>query len=238
VDAEVPRVLSLLWGQAEGGRRGPKPALTLERIGRAAIELADAHGLAAVSMKRVAEAVGVSTMALYRYVDTKDDLLTVMLEFASVPAPDLRRRRTWRSALEAWCRAYRDVLLAHPWMLDIPVTEPPATPEQLRWMEAMVLALDGTGLTAQEQTGVLLQLNVYVRGDVALSNQVGEQDDVSPGWVAKVLALADPADYPGVFGLLGSGEFDEDDDPAEQFEFGLQRTLDGIALLVERRSAG
>jgi AcrR family transcriptional regulator len=237
VDEEVPRVLSLLWGRDEPTRRGPRPTLTLEVIGRAAIAIADRHGLSGVSMKRVAEALGVSTMALYRYVDTKDDLFTVMLEFASGAPPDLRRKRSWRSGLEAWCRAYRELLHRHPWMLEVPITGPPSTPHQLGWMETALVAMEGMRLTAQERTQVLLQLNVYVRGDVALGVEIGAVDDesVSGTWARQVLSLTAPEQFPAVHAMLASGEFDEDDDPLEQFEFGLQRSLDGIALLVDRR---
>jgi AcrR family transcriptional regulator len=238
---DIPRTLALLWGRTSPGRRGPKPGLTVEAIGRAAIAVADAQGLEAVSMKRVAEAVGVSTMALYRYVQTKDDVFLLMLELVTGPAPDLGRRRTWRAKLETWCRAYRAVLVAHPWVVQVPVTAPPNTPQQLAWMEAAIAAMDGMRLSPQEQTQVLLQLNVYVRGDAALNESIqpaGHAQDggVSGTWARQVLALTTAEDFPAVHALLASGEFDEDDDPMEQFEFGLQRTLDGIALLVEQRS--
>jgi AcrR family transcriptional regulator len=240
VEPELPRVLAMLWGREEPVRRGPRPTLTLEAIGRAAIALADAQGLAAVSMKRVAGSLGVSTMALYRYVDTKDDLFTLMLEFASAAPPDLRGATSWRNGLEGWCRAYRELLLRHPWMLQVPLTGPPATPHQLGWMESALAAMDGMALSAQESTQVLLQLNVYVRGDVALGVSIGEADDesVSGTWAMRVRALTDQARFPTVHAMLASGEFDEDDDPAEQFEFGLQRMLDGVALLVDARAGG
>ena len=217
-EVAVPRVLALLWGLEEPGRRGPKPGLTLAMIGGAAVDLAQAHGLAAVSMKRVAEAVGVSTMALYRYVESKDELLTLMLEFATGPAPRINRRRSWRTGLEAWCRAYRGALLRHPWVLEIPLTAPPNTPYGLAWMEAALAAMDTMGLTPQERTQVLLQLNVYVRGDVALNAGLGSAGQEQPGgvsgaWVHQVLALTEADDFPAVHAMLRSGEFDEDDDP-------------------------
>jgi AcrR family transcriptional regulator len=242
-DVDVSRTVSALWGHGAATRRGPKPGLTLESIASAAIAIADERGLADVSMKRVAEAVGVSTMALYRYVETKDEVFLLMLEFVSGPAPDLVRRRGWRAKLEAWCRAYRAVLVAHPWMTQVPVTAPPITPQQLAWMEVAVAAMDGMRLSSEEQTQVLLQLNVYVRGDAALAGSIGPASEERPGgvsgtWARQVLALTDPADFPAVHRLLAAGEFDEDDDPVEQFEFGLQRMLDGIAVLVDQRARG
>jgi AcrR family transcriptional regulator len=233
---EVRRVLGLLWGRAEPTRRGPRPALTVEGIGRAAIALADAEGLDAVSMKRVAQACGVSTMALYRYVDTKADLFTLMLEFASDTPPHITAD-DWRAGLEQWCRAYRDLLVTHPWVLQVPLEGPPETPFQLTWMEAALVAMRDMGLSAKEQTQVLLQVNVYVRGDVGLNVELpsGQAESVSGTWATRILGLSDGDEFPAVHAMIESGEFDEDDDPLEQFEFGLARTLDGISLLVEQR---
>ncbi|MGH3332426.1 MAG: TetR/AcrR family transcriptional regulator [Nocardioidaceae bacterium] len=240
---EIPRTLATLWGRDTAGRRGPRPALTLDRIAAAAVAVADADGLAAVSMKRVAEAVGVSTMALYRYVDSKEDLATVMLEQVIGAPPDVSSR-DWRDALAEWCRAYRAVLLAHPWVLQLPLSGPPLTPQQLGWMEAALQATRATGLTGQERLQVLLQVNVFVRGDaalgVALASAAAERADagssMSATWAGLVTELADEATFPALRELVADDEFAEDDDPVEQFEFGLQRMLDGVALLVDART--
>ncbi len=231
---EVPRVLGLLWGRAEPMRRGPRPALTIEEIGRAAIAVADAEGLDAVSMKRVAQACGVSTMALYRYVDTKADLFTLMLEFASDAPPQITAE-DWRAGLEQWCRAYRSLLVAHPWVLQVPLEGPPETPFQLGWMETALVAMRDMGLSPKEQTQVLLQVNVYVRGDVGLNAELPTDQAEAGTWATRMLALIDSDEFPAVHAMIKTGEFDDDDDPVEQFEFGLARTLDGIAILVEER---
>jgi AcrR family transcriptional regulator len=234
----VPRVLAQLWGRDEPTRRGPKPGLTLETIGRGAVAIADEHGLAAVSMKRVAEAVGVSTMALYRYVDTKEDVFTLMLEFAVGSAPVVGRTpspTSWREGLGVWCHAYRAVLMVHPWMVQVPLSAPPETPDQVAWMESALLAMADLRLTPQEKLQVLLQVNSYVRGDAALSSQVAETEEMSVTWAQRILTLTAADDFPELHTILASGEFDEDDDALEQFELGLQRMLDGIEILVEQR---
>ena len=76
----LPPSLELLWGRREVGRRGPKPGLNVDAIVAAAVDIANAEGLAAVSMARVAKAVGFTTMSLYRYVTNKDELLQLMKE--------------------------------------------------------------------------------------------------------------------------------------------------------------
>src|SRR5712691_3973914 len=99
------RSLELLWGTRERPSRGPKPGLTLEKIVRAAIEVADAEGLAALSMRRVADQLGFTTMALYRHVPGKADLLDVMLDTVAgerTPLDDVAGG--WRAKLESAAR--------------------------------------------------------------------------------------------------------------------------------------
>ena len=77
-EPELPRAVALAWGVAANPQRGPKRELSIERIVDAAVELADAGGLAAVSMSAIAGEFGVTSMALYRYVSAKDDLVMLM----------------------------------------------------------------------------------------------------------------------------------------------------------------
>ena len=100
---ELPRYLQLLWDREPEGRRGPKPGRSITEIGAAAGAIADADGLDAVSMKSVAAAVGFTTMSLYRYVDSKDELYAVMIDVAYGP-PDLRYERGegWRERMARW----------------------------------------------------------------------------------------------------------------------------------------
>src|SRR5437773_485762 len=95
----LPPGIEAAWGLHRPPSRGPKPALSLDRIVRAAIGLADARGLDAVSMGRVAAALGAGTMALYRYVRTKDELLVLMVDAACSDTPAPRRPdESWRAA--------------------------------------------------------------------------------------------------------------------------------------------
>jgi AcrR family transcriptional regulator len=147
-DPELPRHLRLLWALPET-RRGPRPRQTIQGIGAAAVALADAEGLAAVSMKAVAEALGMTTMSLYRYLDAKEDLYEVMLDQAygpPLPPDELGARADWRSRLSGWAHALAGALLAHPWIVEVPMSSPPTTPNVLGWTDLGVAALSGTGL--------------------------------------------------------------------------------------------
>lgn len=244
-DEELPRVLQLLWGRDEP-RRGPKPRHTIGDIAEAAVRVADAHGLAGVSMSVVADAVGLTTMALYRYVDSKTDLYVAMVDAAYGPPPRRKPSGDWRKQLEAWGSVNRAALNRHPWIVQIPVVEPPLAPNQLAWMERGISSFAGTALTEQQKLSSLLLVEVYVRGQVLLSSQLGdalERDAVSDReadlrYVRRLARLIDEEHFPSVHAALLSGSLADDGEFAEEeFRFGLETVLDGIAVRVARLAA-
>jgi AcrR family transcriptional regulator len=242
---DLPRVLQLLWGRESSGRRGPKPAHSIQDIALAAVGIADAEGLAGVSMNAVARAVGVTTMALYRYVDSKSELFAAMVDSAYGPPPARRAGGKWRRQLETWATANRTALGRHPWIVQVPVSEPPLAPNQLGWMERGLRAFAGTPLTEQQKLSSLLLVEVYVRGQTLLSTQLGEagahstaaRREADERYARRLAQLIDEDDFPHVHAALASGALQDDNDFAEdEFLFGLQTVLDGIEALVARRS--
>lgn len=239
-EQDLPRVLQQLWGIEGRSRPGPKPAFHISDIARAAIKLADAGGLPAVSMSKVAAELGFTTMSLYRYVDAKDDLYVVMLEHAFGEPPVLDPRSNWRARITTWAEAFRDHLRRHPWILQIPVYEPPLSPQQLAWMESGLDAFDGTPLTPQDRLSAMLLVNIYVRGTAQLTaNMRTEPDDVQVAdqlYTQRLTMLATPDRFPGIAATLEqppsegyAGDFD-----AGEFAFGLNTVLDGIASRITR----
>ncbi|HEY5984788.1 MAG TPA: helix-turn-helix domain-containing protein, partial [Streptosporangiaceae bacterium] len=113
----LPPGLDLLWGRRERGRRGPKPGLSLDAIVEAAIRLADAEGLDAVSMARVAGELGFTTMSLYRYITSKDELLQLMWNASALGAEQLvLDGQGWRPRLRQWAMVQREMIDRHPWI--------------------------------------------------------------------------------------------------------------------------
>src|SRR5580692_12477089 len=121
----APTALDLLWGTRERPRRGPRPSMSLDRIVTEAISLADAEGLASLSMQRLAERLGCAKMALYRYVPGKAELEALMLDAALGAAPepaatdpasgdDEDDDERWRAQLRAWAMTMFERMLAHP----------------------------------------------------------------------------------------------------------------------------
>ncbi|HEU4946664.1 MAG TPA: TetR/AcrR family transcriptional regulator [Kribbella sp.] len=243
---ELPRVLQLLWGIDEPNRPGPKPGLSITGIGAAAVRIADAHGLGAVSMSKVAAELGFTTMSLYRYVSSKDDLYVVMVEeaFGRPELGDLGGEAGWRERITAWATAVRDAIRRHPWILQVPISEPPLSPKQLEWMEAGLRAFEGTALTEQDRLSSMVLVNIYVRGvtqltmnmfsSQAAANLTGQEADLI--YARRLARLADPDRFPMVAGAVLSGALEDDSDfGTDEFLFGLRTVLDGVATLIHRR---
>jgi len=240
------RSMALLWRDADPPvrGRGPKPGLTVDRIVEAAIELADAEGLAALSMRRVAEKLGVGTMSLYTYVPSKAELIDVMYD--TVCAPAEVDGEGWRARLEAIARANWALYQAHPWMLHVmAMSRPPLGPNCIAAYDRDLRAVDGIGLTDLEMDSVVSMVAVYVQGAartaVEAAGSVRDTGMTDAEWwesygplLAKVF---DASRYP-VAARVGetAGEtFQSAYDPVHGFEFGLARVLDGIEALVRSR---
>jgi AcrR family transcriptional regulator len=224
-----------LWGVSGPGRRGPKPAMSVRGIAAAAVELADTEGLDAVTMAAVAKQLGFTTMSLYRYVESRHDLLVAMVDQALGPPPPPNRRRGWRRQVEDWATAERQQLLAHPWVLDVRTGMPPMGPHVLAWMEQGFAALAASGLPPGRAADSLLIVDGYVRSNVQLTVQYAAPG-ATEAWVDQLRTVLDPDRYPTVHAVLVAGAFEDESYSETQggdFDFGLALLLDGIAGLTE-----
>ena len=241
----IPASIEAAWGLRERSAKGPKPGLTLARIVDAGMRVASTDGLGAVSMSRVAGELGAATMALYRYVRAKDELLALMVDAAFKTPPDPRgAAETWRLALSRWARSYLIVLRRHGWLVRVPISGPPILPNQVLWFERGLSSLGGTGLTPPEQMSVLLLVNGFVRNEAILAADLdaaaraaeGSPDDVGAVYGVLLGRLVDAERFPAIHALLASGAFDQPGDADTSFVFGLERILDGVEVLVRARS--
>src|SRR3954447_23094142 len=152
----LPASLAAAWGVHERPGRGPKPALNLDRIVEAAVRVAATEGLGAVSMSRVAAELGASTMSLYRYVAAKDELLALMGDAAFGPPPGAADEPSWRAGLSRWAWGHHAVLRRHPWIVRVPISAPPITPNLTAWIEDGLRALGRTPLAEEDKLSVML----------------------------------------------------------------------------------
>lgn len=241
-EPELPRGVALAWGVAANPQRGPKREMSVERIVEAAVEIADAEGLTAVSMAAVASRLGYTPMSLYRYVTAKDDLILLMQEEASGLPPEPSGEGGWRERLEALYREQVQRYLRHPWVLDIPITGSPATPTGAAWMDVGLAALAETPLSHDERLSVLLLVTGHSRwtgivlaGYARMQREGGLGDDeITRREDALYRALVTAEAYPHLRAAIDAGVFLEESDP---FAFGLERSLDGVAAYIAAAAA-
>ncbi|ASR35925.1 TetR family transcriptional regulator [Prauserella marina] len=240
-DNDARARLDLLWGGTQRSGRGPKPKLSLDHIIRTAIKIADTEGIEAVSMQRLASALGYTTMSLYRYVPSKDALIEVMIDTAAgQPAPYTGPPDDWRGELEAWTYSIWQTYMEHPWLTKANVTAPPTGPNNLAWFEAAIGPLSRAGVAGTDLISATLFLLGAVRGLAQIAVGVAGSRtsrgitaaEAAGSYEATLRELVDPQRFPHLSALIGEGTFTPDGEADENvdldLQYGLQRMLDGI----------
>jgi AcrR family transcriptional regulator len=240
---ELPLGLDLLWGRRERGRRGPKPGLSVDAIVAAAVRLADAEGLGAVSMARVAKELGFTTMSLYRYVTSKDELLQLMWNASAQGAEALVLEGDgWRGRLRSWAVLQREMLDRHPWITQMPMAQPPLAPNSLTFVERGLETLDGTGLIDIDKLRIIGAISSYTLSESRMAHDAARAaqapGDPATRWSFEALLreLVDEQRYPRLHRIAWSAEIGDDPSGVEEhqeFLFGLERILDGVAHLID-----
>jgi AcrR family transcriptional regulator len=251
---ELPPGLDLLWGRRGHGKRGPRPGLSADAIVDAAVRLADAEGLEAVSMARVAADLGFTTMSLYRHVTSKEELLQLMWNASALSSEELVLEGDgWRPRLRMWATAQREVIDRHPWITQMPMAAPPVSPNSLMFIEHGLATLDGTGLADADKLRVIGLLSSYTlsearmahdavraaRGQAARDQALAASGSApAPPWTFEALLreLVDERNYPRLHRLAWSQGSDGQGPPSEheEFLFGIDRILDGVQALIDR----
>jgi AcrR family transcriptional regulator len=227
---EAEQLARALWTSAGAGRRGPRPRVGVEDIVAAAIAVADSEGLAAASMQRIAERLGVTKMALYRHVGGRAELLALMLDSAMGPPPSVEHITSWRNGLSIWVHAAYLMFLDHPWVMQIAVGARVLGPNELAWTERGLTILADSRLTPAERLDTLALLSGHARSIVQQGvGRDGHRISDPEGQIRRAMAsvFADHgADFPAVAEALSSSSPDDGADHALQF--GIDRILDGI----------
>jgi AcrR family transcriptional regulator len=243
----LPPGLDLLWGRRGRGQRGPKPGLSVDAIVAAAVRLADAEGLEAVSMAHVAEQLGFTTMSLYRHVSSKEELLQLMWNASAQGAEELViAGDDWRSRLRTWAMIQREMIDRHPWITQMPMAAPPMAPNSLTFVERGLEAMDGTGLSDADKLRIIGLISSYTLSEARMAHDAARAaraadaaagGEAMPIWSFEALLreVTDEQTYPRLYRLAwseGIGDSPAGFDEREEFRFGLDRILDGAEVLI------
>jgi AcrR family transcriptional regulator len=245
----LPPGLDLLWGRRGKGRTGPRAELSIDAIVQAAVALADAEGLEAVSMARVARVLGFTPMSLYRHIAGKDELLQLMWNASAQGAEQLVLvGEDWRDRLLHWAMVQREMLDRHPWITQMPMAAPPMAPNSLHFVERGLEALDDTPLSGEEKLRVIGLISSYTLSEARMAHDAAQAATTAaragtgppPSFEALLRELVDEPTFPRLHRIAAAHQIGPApqgfEEPAE-FRWGLQRILDGIQALIQERQA-
>ena len=234
---------AMVWERPEPPERPSLGPLSRERIVTAAMTLADGEGLEAVSIRKVAGVLDVGPMRLYRYVDTKEELLELMVDavYAEIPAPT---GTSWRAILRSYATGKREAVLAHEWFADLLGGRPKLGPSTLAHSESILSALraapdlDGVDAVMSAFEVLAVFVDGAVRKEVTerrLERSTGqdkaEWQAAAGPYLERMLATGR---YPALDEVVREATHH---DAAAVFELGLDYLLDGIeARLPSSRS--
>jgi AcrR family transcriptional regulator len=211
------------WTKVREQQGGGRVALSFERIAAAGIEIADAEGLDALTMRKVAARLGAGTMSLYHYVDTKDDVLDLMADHVHREAVHIEPSGDWRADLAEAARRSRRVALRHPWLLGYAAARAELGPHMLAMIESTLALLDRNGLPADLLLDAWTSVHSFTLGHVR--QEVAQRASGHPG--RPVDAGAHPL-LARVVAEAGHG------DPEEVFDRRLGYVLEGLAAAIRR----
>ncbi|WP_158889373.1 TetR/AcrR family transcriptional regulator [Amycolatopsis anabasis] len=253
---DARRSMELLWRAwgSDSARTapGPKPRLSVDAIVDAGIAVADADGMAGLSMRAVGERLGRTAMALYTYVPSKSELVDLMYDRALAELPtEYDLEPGWRAAVTSWAADYWAFCLRHPWVLQVSQARPVLGPNEFGVLETLIRILRGTGLATHELRPVVATVVQVVRGaaqTIAESRQAPTATGVSDEewWFARAAVLGEVAPdfaerFPHFSWLEGGADARPEPDSdapylerkaRQAFEAGLNVVLDGVESAV------
>jgi AcrR family transcriptional regulator len=234
-----------VWTRLAPGTR--RPRFTREEIAEAAVRIADAEGIDALSMRRLAAELGAGTMTLYHYVHTKDELLALITDAVMgeliVPADELAPLE-WRAAITAIASRSRASLERHPWIFDI-VDDPDVGPNGVRHFDQSLQAMASLPGTLADKLDVISAVDEYVFGYCIHARNNRPETTVAvdgQALIDYVRALADSGEYPQLAALFAEHDIQElwtlvQEHGRDRDRFGrnLARLLDGVDADLRRR---
>jgi AcrR family transcriptional regulator len=246
---DLARTIATLWGTRQLPRRGPKHTLTTPQVIAAAIDIVDSdQDLATLSMRRVAESLGVGTMSLYTYIASREELVEAMLDNVygeAVQQLGVSGESAWENGLRQVAQVGWNLCMRHPWVLQVFTGRPPLGPHAIAKYERELSVIDGIGLTDVEMDAVITLLHTHVEGvarrRIEADRAVRRTGITDEQWWQKVQPLVaevfDPAQFPiaARVGQAAGQAHQSAHNPEHAYAFGLDRLLQGVAKLLKER---
>lgn len=244
------RTLRLLWRRVLGetqGSRGPKQRSSVDEVIRAAIAIADAEGLDALSMRKVGDRLGLRVMSVYTYVANRAELISLMIDEVIGEEPVKPHRGSVRTRLKRICQQLYDGYLRHPWLLQAQTVRGNLGPNVVTRYEWQLAAIEGIGVDDISMDQIITLVSGFAASaaqaviDVRRTQEVSGMTDAE-WWEVNAPILEQVmagTDFPlsGRVGTTTGEAYNAATNPDLSYRFGLDRILDGIELYIESHSS-
>lgn len=224
-DSDLPAYVQKAWKIAQNPDENRQSSrLNASKIVNAAIGIADERGLEAVTIRAIAQKVGFTTMAVYRHIESRDELLLLMFEVAMGTAPAFDAD-DWRENVREWSRQLLGRYKQHPWALELKIIGVPATPNHMLWVERALQILNRDGLSLQTRLDIALLLDGHVQQFAKIQ---GAAKSLVPQSVVGLRQLEElaGAETPNLISAIRSGSLE--DEGGVDFIFGIDLIIKGI----------
>lgn len=224
-----PHYAKLAWNPGRKAGDEPSKKLNTRKVVQGAIELADKEGLDNLTIRRLSEQLGFTTMAVYRHIVSREELLILMRDMAlGEPPASIRQAPTWQEAVRRWAAEVFTRYQRHPWALDLPGNGMPTMPNQIAWLECILETLKPCKITLQQKLDAALLIDGHVRNFVNLgrpdkSCQTEAAAGPNSGWLR---SLIDARSYPNFWQVLQEGVLEDEEGP--ELAFGLECIIKGL----------
>lgn len=215
----------------------PRAPLSREWVLRAAVLLADEEGVASLTMRKLAEKLGVKAMSLYHHVANKDEVLDGMVDvvFSEIELPS--GAPDWKTAMRQRATSVRKALLRHPWAIGLMDSRTNPGPATLRHHDAVIGSLRSAGFSIELAAHAFSAIDSYIYGfalqELSLPFDTTEELEE----VGKAILQQVPADeYPHLTEMMVEHALKPGYAYADEFEFGLELILDGLERVHDKRS--
>ncbi|MFH8348984.1 TetR/AcrR family transcriptional regulator [Streptomyces sp. NPDC018045] len=227
----MAREHTTVWARPERGTRGPAAVHSRAELTAVAVELADRDGLAAVSTRQVAKALGTGQASLYRYISSRDDLLDLMTDAVAAEVDlDVPLSGDPVEDLVALASRTKQVHLRHPWLLDVPPEPLRLGPRGLDYLEYALRALAPAPLPGRSKTEIVGLMNALVaqfaRTELRLGHGPASRQAAQAAYLSEAAAQGT---HPHVAAALAEGtEANPAQAPQDLFERTMRRALAGL----------
>jgi AcrR family transcriptional regulator len=220
-DAGVSAALKKAWN---GTRQ--RSGLTIEAILSAALNIADREGIAGLTFRKLGEALGTSAMALYRHVESREELLLLTFDFALGRPPERDRTPGWQAGLEEWAGDLYERYASHPALIEIPIRGLPVTPNHAAWIERLLVVSQRSGLDAPQRLEIGLLLDGHVRNIAGLGHSITADAEAESRRATAMLGLMSEDELPELRAVLTAGALQHGRPPG--IEFGIRTIVNGV----------